>query len=413
MLRRRWPWALLAVLLAAAAAFLLLTRSRAVDVVEVTRGPISQSVVATGRLATPARIEISSQVAARIERVLVREGDAVAAGAPLVELRSDEAQAALASAQAALAEARARLAQLAQVQRPVAEQQLEQARAAQRLAEQEALRIRELHARGFVSQARVDEVDRALVQARAGTEAAQAQAGGSRVGGVEEALAASRLRQAQANVEAAGARLDLLVLRAPAPARVLVREAEPGDTAQAGRPLLVLAQNGETRIIASVDEKNLRHVRLGLQASAVADAFPGRPFSATVSYVAPSVDAQRGTVEVWLRVPQPPEFLKPDMTVSVEMLVGRSESALRLPAEALRDADTDSPSVLVLRDGRAVRVPVTVGLRGVGVVELREGLQAGEQVILPSSPAAEGERVRARAAPPAHGNFQLPPAMGG
>ena len=234
MLRRRWPWALLAVLLAAAAAFLLLTRSRAVDVVEVTRGPIAQSVVATGRLATPARIEISSQVAARIERVLVREGDAVAAGAPLVELRSDEAQAALASAQAALAEARARLAQLAQVQRPVAEQQLEQARAAQRLAEQEALRIRELHARGFVSQARVDEVDRALVQARAGTEAAQAQAGGSRVGGVEEALAASRLRQAQANVEAAGARLDLLVLRAPAPARVLVREAEPGDTAQAG-----------------------------------------------------------------------------------------------------------------------------------------------------------------------------------
>lgn len=413
MLGRRWPWVLLAVVVLAAALFLLLPRGRSVEVVEVTRGPIVQSVVATGRLATPARITVSSQTTARIERVRVREGDLVDAGTSLIELRSDEAEALLASARAALEQARAQLAQLADVQRPVAEQQLLQAVAAQQLAEREVERARDLNSRGFVSQAQVDTAERTLVQTRAATRAARAQAQGVRSGGVEDDLARSRLQQAQANVDAARVRLDDLVLRAPAPARVLLRQAEPGDTAQPGRDLLVLAQQGDTRIIATVDEKNLAYVRDGLGASALADAFPGRPFPATVSYVAPSVDAQRGTVEVWLRVPDPPDFLRPDMTVSVEMLVGRSEAALRLPAEALRDDDGAGSSVLVVRDGRATRVPVVVGLRGIGVVELLEGPQPGEQVILPSSGAGEGERVRVRGAPKARGNVQLPPAMGG
>lgn len=413
MLKRRWPWVFLALLVAAGLAIYLFPRSRAVEAIEATRGALSQSVVATGRVDSPARIGISSQLAARIERIAVREGDAVAAGDVLVELRSEEAQAGLAAATAALAEARARVRQLSQVQRPVADQQLLQAQAARRLAEAEDRRARELVDRGYVSQARVDEAARALASARAAERAAQAQALASREGGVEIELAAARLRQAEANLDLATARLELLVLRAPAAATVLTRSAEPGDTAQAGRMLLTLSEAGETRIVASVDEKNLKHVRTGLDASVVADAFPGEPFGARVSYVAPSIDVQRGTVEVRLLVPQPPSFLRPDMTVSVELVVGRREDTLRLAADAVRGLDGAQPHVLVARDGRAVRQPVALGLRGVGVVEVLDGLQAGEPVILPSSPAVEGERVRVRAPAEPRGASGVPSGMAG
>lgn len=404
---------LLLLVLAAALAFFFWPRSRAVDVVEATRGPIALTLVATGRAATPARIEISSQLAARIERVLVREGDAVEAGDALVELRSDEARASLQAAEAAFAEAQARIRQLDLVQQPVAEQQLAQAQAALQLAESEAARARELLARGFVSQARLDEAQRALATARAAELAARAQARASRGGGVERELAATRLQQARAALDAARARLELLVLRAPARAAVMTRLAEPGDTAQAGRTLLTLAEAGETRIIASLDEKNLRLVREGLQASVVADAFPGQPFPARVSYLAPSVDPLRGTVEVRLAVSGPPAFLRPDMTVSVELVAGRSEDATRLPAEALRELDGDTAWALVVRDGRAVRQPLRLGLRGAGTVEVLSGLEAGALAILPSSPAAEGDRVRVRARPQPRGNAQVPPGMGG
>jgi HlyD family secretion protein len=411
VLKRRWPLLLLAGALLAGLAFYFTPRARVVDVVAVERGPLVQSIVATGRVATPARIEISSQLAARIESIAVREGDRVRPGQLLVQLRSEEATATLAAARAALVEATDRIRQIAQVQRPVAEQQLAQAQANLELAEHELDRTRDLLARNYVSQAKADDAERALATTRAAVLAASAQAEAVREGGIEVELARSRLSQAHSNVAAAQARLELLALTAPEQAVVLTRTAEPGDTAQVGRSLLSLAQQGETRIIATVDEKNLRELKPGLRAQAVTDAFPRRPFEARVYYVAPGIDAQRGTVEVRLVVDEPPDFLRPDMTVSVEMIVGRRESALRLPADLLRNADSDAPSVLVIRDGRAASVPVELGLHGVGTVEIAKGLQEGEQVITPASQAIAGDRVRPRTSAQAKGNAQPIPGF--
>ncbi|RTL37390.1 MAG: efflux RND transporter periplasmic adaptor subunit, partial [Rhodocyclaceae bacterium] len=86
-----------------------------------------------------------------------------------------------------------------------------------------------------------------------------------------------------------------------------------------------------------------------------ADAYPARPFDATLYYLAPAVDPQRGTVEIRFRVPAPPDFLRPDMTVSVETITGRRDATLVLPSEAVRDLDGGKPWVLIARDGVAVR----------------------------------------------------------
>lgn len=394
MIGRRWPLLAAAAVLVAGAAWSLLPRPRPADAVMVSKGPITQSVVASARVASVARLVVSSQAAARIDRILVREGDRVQAGQLLVRLRSDEAESQLVSARAALAEAEGRARLQSEVQQPVADQQQLQAQASLVLAEQEFARARDLKARGFVSQARVDEAERALATARAAEQVARVQAASNRERGVERELVRTRLEQARANVESARARLELLSLRAPADAVVLTRTAEEGDTAQVGRTLLELSQAGETRLIATVDEKNLRHLRSGLEASAVADAYPREPFGAEIVYVAPAVDAQRGTVEVRLRVDRPPAFLRPDMTVSVEVLVGRRESALTLPADALRGADSGAPWVLAVRDGRAAAVKVSTGLSGIGTVEVTEGLSSGDTVILPTAQVAAGDRVR-------------------
>jgi len=175
---------------------------------------------------------------------------------------------------------------------------------------------------------------------------------------------------------------------------VLARHVEPGTMAQPGRTLLALAAQGNTRIDAAVDEKHLRLLTPGMAAQAVADAFPGQRFDAKLYYVSPAVDPQRGTVDVRLDVPKPPAFLKPDMTVSVELLAGSKKDALVLPSSAVRDADREKPWVLALQDGRAVRVPVRLGLRGIGSVEILEGLNEGDEVIPQTEKALPGDRVR-------------------
>lgn len=193
---------------------------------------------------------------------------------------------------------------------------------------------------------------------------------------------------------------------------VLTRKAEPGDVATAGKVLLELAEAGETRVYATVDEKNLRLLKPGQKARGVADAFPAQPFDAELYYLAPAVNPQRGTVETRFRVPAAPPFLRPDMTVSVETITGHRDATLVLPAEAVRDPDSGKPWVLVARDGIATRAEVSLGLSGIGRVEILTGLAEGDPVVLPSGGALEGDRLRIREArKPKVSGVQVPQGM--
>jgi HlyD family secretion protein len=141
-----------------------------------------------------------------------------------------------------------------------------------------------------------------------------------------------------------------------------------------------------------------------MPAKALADAYPKQPFEARVCDIAPSIDADRGSVLVRLCLDAPPPFLKPDMTASAELIGGRRESALVLPSTWVRDAEKATPWVLVLRGGRAHKVPVELGLRGVGSTEIVQGLAEGEWAIGPTQSVLPGDRVRPgpqRAPPPA------------
>lgn len=389
-------WGVGAALVLAAVGLWVLTGARGtpVQTVAVARMGIVQSVVATGRLNAPARIELGAEVTATVTEVRVREGDRVRAGEVLLRLQDGEARAALRQARAALVEARGRAAQQAQVTAPVASQAVLQAEAAYTAAEREHRRASELVAQGFFPQQKLDEARRALDTARSALASARVQAQANQARGVEPALAASRVAQAEAALEVAGARLARLQIASPVDAQVLARNVEPGSMAQPGRVLLALAAQGGTRIDAAVDEKHLRLLATGMAAKAVADAYPGQPFAARLNYIAPAVDPARGTVEVRLQVPKPPAFLRPDMTVSVELLAGEKQDALVLPSVAVRDPDRGAPWVLALRDGRAVRVPVRLGLRGVGAVEIVDGLKEGDEAIPQTEKALPGDRVR-------------------
>src|SRR5690606_16692914 len=132
-------------------------------------------------------------------------------------------------------------------------------------------------------------------------------------------------------------RLAQATLRAPAPGRVLVRSVEPGQIVQPGRALLTLAIDGPLEMLAAVDERFLSTLAVGQRARVVADAYPNAPFPAAVTRLAPSVDAARGAVEVRLRpTGEAPEFLREDMTLSVEVVTGERSQARLLPLRVLR-----------------------------------------------------------------------------
>ncbi|MGA0031779.1 MAG: efflux RND transporter periplasmic adaptor subunit [Burkholderiales bacterium] len=385
------------IVLAGVVLLLVLNRPKSVevDLVTVAAADVQTSVVASGRVLPPARVDIGATITARVEKVLVREGARVVTDQVLVELEQGELAAAAAQARAAVARAQARVASVKTLALPTAQAGVQQAAANLELAEREAKRARDLVATGCVSRSRGDEADRQLDVAKSQLASARAQAAAQTVSGAEAQQAQSALVEAEAALTAAQAKLAQTRIRAPAAGVVLERVIEPGDIAQPARRMMTLALDGPVRLIVQVDEKNLPLIKSGAVATAAADAFPAERFEAVVNYVSPGIDAARGTVELRFDVEKPPQFLKSDMTVSIELLGPLLKQAYMLPSDAVRQLQTDKPWVLVERDDVAVKVPVRAGLQTQGRVAIAAGLQTGDRVILNREVAA-GARVRER-----------------
>jgi len=393
---RRGPLLAIAAAVVAAVLFAVMRpKPVAVDLVTVSASDVQTSVVASGRVLPPSKVEVGATITGRVEKVLVREGARIEAGQVLVELERTELAAAAAQARAAVARAKARVASVQTLALPTAQATLKQAEANLLQAERDEQRNRDLLAKGFISQARVDEAVRQLDVARSQLSSAKAQVAAQGASGAEAQQAQSQLAEAVAALEATEAKLAQTRIRAPGAGVVLERVIEPGDIAQPGRRMLSLALDGPVRLIVQVDEKNLPLIKPGAVAMAAADAFPGERFEAVVNYVSPGVDAARGSVELRLDVAQPPALLKSDMTVSIDLKGPLLKRALMLPADAVRQLQTDAPWVLVARDGTAARTPVRIGLQTQGRVVVAEGLKAGDQVVLNREVEA-GSRVRDR-----------------
>lgn len=395
----KWRWLLAASLALLLAAYVMVPwwSGPEVDVATVLQRDFVQSVVASGHVQSPHRVDIGAQITGTVARVPVSEGQTVAAGTMLIELVPTELQAAVRQADIAVLQAQARLRQLVEVQAPVAEQALRQAQANLANANAAFNRSENLFKQGFIGQAALDDARKAAELADAQLHSAQTQLNTTGKAGSDFAVAESAVSQARAAADAAHARAKYAAIRSPVDGLLIGRNVEAGDVVQPGKVLMTLSPQGRTQIVIAVDEKNLHLIALGQKALVSADAYPLLKFGAELVYINPGVNAQTGSVDVKLDVPQAPSVLRQDMTVSVDIEVARRQQALLLSTTAVHDADTAAPWVLRSQEGRAEKVAVRLGLRSGGQVELLQGLRAGEQVIVGATALQSGARVRLKA----------------
>lgn len=363
---------------------------------KVSRGELRQSVVASGKVRSPQRIELTSQISGRVMQIPVQEGQAVVAGELLIRLDDTEWRAALAQARAALSQSELRLVQIQQLAQPLAAQSQRQAGANLQQARQNFARTDELVGKGFYSKTQLDEAQRNFEIAESQWQASQLQLRSQQNGGSDERLARIAIEQARASVDVAQSRLDYTRLTTPVAGMVLTRSVEPGITVQPGKVLMTLSPAGDTELIAQIDEKNLALLRLGQAAMASADAYPEQRFAAELTFISPAIDPLRGSVEIRLRVKQAPAYLRQEMTVSVDIETARRADTLSAPSDALRGLGSAQPWVLVARDGVVQRQQVKIGIRSAGRVEIVDGLLPGDLLVPANNTTLrEGSRLRA------------------
>jgi len=364
----------------------------------VVRADFVQSVVASGSVLAPYRVNIGSQITGVVTDVPVAEGQWVKAGQTLVLLDDREAKAAAVQADGAVAQAQARMRQLRELTLPSAEEALVQAQATLLNAQQAFDRADKLARDGYGTRATLDDATRALSVAKAQVRAAVVQVYTNKPGGSDYVMAETQLAQAEANLATVKSRLSYTVITAPRDGVLITRNVERGYVVQPSNVILVLSPSGETQLVVQIDEKNYGLIKLGQKAVVSADAYPKDNFAAEVVYINPGVDLQRATVEVKLRVPEPPDYLQQDMTVSVDIETARHPSALIAPAASIHGLASGRPWVMKLDQGRAMHRTVKVGLVSAGKAEIVEGLTEGDLVLPPSAATLEGNVVRAQVA---------------
>jgi len=370
-----------------------------VDVSPVVRAEFVQSVVASGHVEAPFRVNIGSQITGVVVDVPVGEGQSVRAGDVLILLDNREAKAAVIQAEGAVAQAEARLRQLHELALPSAEEALAQARATLLNAQNVYDRAAELAGKGVTTKATLDDPTRALNIAQAQVRSAEFQVFTNRPGGSDYVMAETLLNQARANLVTSQSRFTYTIIKAPRDGVLIWRDVERGNVVQPNNLLMKLSPFVDTELVVQIDERNLGLLRVRQKALASADAFPNDIFEAEVIYINPGVDLQRASVEVKLRLLNPPTYLRQDMTVSVDIETARHPGALVAPTESVRGLAGGHPWVMKVEGRHAKRQQVSVGLVSGGKAEILDGLNKGDRVISATVTVKEGARIRARTAP--------------
>ncbi len=367
---------------------------QSVPVFEVTTRDFVQTVVASGQVQNPHRIDVGVQITGTVLNIPVLEGQYVKKGDLLIELQSTELRAALRQSQLSVEQAQVKLLQIHQLLEPVAFQTFNQAQANNDNALKTLKRNQELLEKNFIGQSSLDESIRAQLITQAQLMMSKSQLESLKDGGSEHLSAQSSLSLAQSTQEGARSRLDYAKVLAKVSGTLISRNVEPGDVVQPGKILMRLSPSGQTQLVLQIDEKNLRKLKLGQSALASADAYPSQKFEATVEYINTSVDPQRGSIEVKLGVSKPPEYLKQDMTVSVDVEVSKTLSAKPVPLLCIHEINTRMPWVYKVIGSKLIRQVVSLGASSAGFVDVVEGLQEGDLLTIDAlMPLKSGLRV--------------------
>lgn len=339
-----------------------------ISVVTIQSKPFSQAVVAAGHVQSQTRARIGVEITGTVQARHVLEGDTVRAGDPLLSLTDTEFQ-------SRLAEARSALDQLQQNRYPQAQVALTQAEIEFAQAQREADRKQRLLQSRVVSVEQSEQADQAKAAAHARLEQARLTLESLAPGGSEERTLIERVENAQAA-------LDKTQIRAPFDGLILARHVEPGDQVQPGRTLLEMVRMDDLEILVPVDERHLSTLDVGQTAQVIADAFENDTLNAHIRFIAPMVDRQRGTVDVYLTLDETPTFLREDMTVTATITTADLETALLVPNSALKNAQGQHAQVLVLQNNLATERAVKLGRRDLMQTQILDGLAPGEAVLL-------------------------------
>jgi len=281
-----------------------------------------EQILATGQIEAVQSIELRPEVDGRIVQIQFREGSEVRRGTPLFKVDDAELR--------------------AQVARLEAERDL----AAQALA-----RTRELLDQEAASRAELESAE-------------------------------ARARSTEADLELTQVRLDRTTVRAPFSGVLGQRFVSLGDYVNSTTRLVTLQTVNPQRAAFEVPERYATKLAIGQSVSFEVAAVPGRVFIGSVDFVDPVVRLPGRTIIVKADVPNADRALQSGMFIEARLATEVRPNAVLVPEDAILALEQGNFVWVVTSENQTTRRAVLLGIRTPGRVEILEGVEAGEQVVV-------------------------------
>jgi HlyD family secretion protein len=374
-------------------------------------------VSASGKVQPKRQVNVSANTTGRVTRVAVEEGQRVKAGQFLLEIDPKQLEGQMQRGEASVAAAQSSLQS--------ARTQVEQGRANLDLARQNLKRQEDLWKEGLTTKENLEKAQNDVTVREADLR--------TRTQDIETNEA--RIRQEQASLSTTRYNLNQIIITAPMDGLVTRRSIEEGETAvlgtmnNAGSVLLTIADMSVIEAEVEVDETEIPTVALHQEAKVTIDAVPDRTFKGRVTEIGNSPiqtstqssgQRQATTFKVVITLEEPVPDIRPGFTCTAEITTAKRKDVVAVPIQALtvremlyndkgemvretpnrrrRGTNIETPlsasnepppghtrketeGVFAIRDGKAIYLPVKVGIAGEQYFEVLDGLKAGDQVI--------------------------------
>lgn len=329
-----------------------------VKVVPVEKGTIRQDFRRTGDVQAMSSVQVFPKVPGRLVKLAVNkdgkdipieEGLGVQKDQVIAVIDHEDLDAQVNQATAALSTSQARLKQ-AGVLLAQTEKDLE--------------RIRNLYKEGATSRQSLDKMEAEYESLAAQRDVAKA-----------------AVDQSQAALNQANIQLQECFIRAPISGLISEKYLDEGDMAMVTRPIVAVVDVDKVKVTADLPERYMGQIRQGSPVSLELDSFPGRVFEGTVTNISPILNAINRTVKLEITVDNPQHQFKPGMFARITLNVAKKEGVAIIPDAAVV-RDSSGEYVFVVKDGIARRRDVVLGMEEGPSVEVFNGLEPGETVVV-------------------------------
>ena len=305
------------------------------DVARVVRGTIEGGIPIAGDLRPIETLSLKSRLEGNVEQIYVREGDRVSTGAPLARFEAVDYESAMRSAEADAISART----------------------AANTAQWNYDQSKDLFKVGAIAERDLRATEQTAAAAKA-----------------QQAAAESRLRTAQTQLR------DTRIV-APVNGTIQFRRVQGGEHVLRGAELFTLVRSEVLELTAALPARRASEVRPGQPVRFLAD---GRTFNGKVARVSPTIDPASRSITAYVQIPNPRGELKGNTFSSGQIIAQMLENVLVVPQPAVRTGQEGKPFVYRITGGELEQVQVSVGIvdEARGLVEVKDGLQVGDQVVV-------------------------------